>query len=410
MLRSLAKIGVRRNFHDAGLPLRVIFSDGSVLDNRLARAGKGEPAIVRFRHPRAERMFVTQGGIGFVEAFHQQLLDVSDDDFERLIDHCRGIYVGVRSPWLVRLRRLVHARLVSNRNWAQAKRNAAFHYDYPARFFELILGSTYGYVEGYWRTGHETLDEAMDARFAYMCRKLYLKPGMHVVEVGSGWGYMTNLMARDHGVTVDTYGLVGTQNEALLRMARDWGVEDRVTLLEEDHRALACRPGRYDRYVSLGVLEHAGRACDADWIDSIETCLKPGGIGLLSVMTYSAPQDTDFITEKYIFPGGYIPHVARVVDLLEDRGLSIIDLENARRQYGRAAKEWLANFKRNWPEIQAIDPAVFDERFRRTWFVYLMGAATAFASTGSNLSVQQIVFSKGRDYDYPLTRDFLYEA
>jgi cyclopropane-fatty-acyl-phospholipid synthase len=287
--------------------------------------------------------------------------------------------------------------------------SAAFHYGYPARFFELVLGSTYGYVEGYWRRGDETLDEAMRNRFDYMCRKLYLKPGMKVAEVGSGWGYMTNLMARDHHVEVDTFGIVDNQNRALVSMASAWGVQDKVHLIEEDHRALAARPELYDRYVSLGVLEHAGRNCDAAWIDSIKTCLKPGGIGLLSVMTYNAPQETDFITQKYIFPGGHIPHIARVVDLLESRGLCIIDLENARRQYARAAASWLQNFKTNWDKIRAIDPSIFNERFRRTWFVYLMGASTAFASQDAHLSVQQIVFSKGRHCDYPLTRNFLYQ-
>lgn len=407
MFRYLAKLAVRKNFGESDISLRVIFSDGSEYSN-MADARGDVGATVHFLHPRAERLFVLQGGVGFVEAFHQGLLDISDEDFEKLIDYCRGIYVGARSPYLVRLRRVFHEMSVSNKDWDQARRNAAFHYGYPASFFELILGNTYGYVEGYWRRGDETLDEAMRARFDYMCRKLYLKPGMKVAEVGSGWGYMTNLLARDHDVEVDTFGIVENQNRKLLSMARDWGVQDKVNLIEEDHRALSSRPEQYDRYVSLGVFEHAGRNCDEAWIDSIRTCLKPGGIGLLSVMTYSTPQDTDFITEKYIFPGGHIPHIARVVDLLESHGLSIIDLENARRQYACAAREWLKNFKANWQEIRSIDPSVFDERFRRTWFVYLMGASTAFASKGSNLSVQQIVFCKGRDCEYPLTRDFLY--
>jgi cyclopropane-fatty-acyl-phospholipid synthase len=407
MFRDLARLAVRRNFGRSDIALRVIFSDGSSYTNEAASGGDID-ATVRFIHPKAERLFVLEGGIGFVEAYHQGLIGIPDDDFETLIDHCRGIYVGTRPSLAVRLRRVFHDRSVSNKDWRQARRNAEFHYGYPARFFELILGSTYGYVEGYWRRGDETLDEAMRARFEYMCRKLYLEPGMKVAEVGSGWGYMTNLMARDHDVEVDTFGIVENQNRMLLSMAREWGVHDKVHLIEEDHRALSSRPERYDRYVSLGVLEHAGRNCDAAWIDSIETCLKPGGIGLLSVMTYSTPQDTDFITAKYIFPGGHIPHIARVVDLLESRGLCIIDLENARRHYARAAREWLRNFKANWEEIEAIDPSVFDDRFRRTWFLYLMGASTAFASKDSNLSVQQIVFSKGRHYDYPLTRDFLY--
>jgi cyclopropane-fatty-acyl-phospholipid synthase len=330
MFRDLAKLAVRRNFGKSDIALCVIFSDGSVFATSVASASETE-VTVRFLHPRAERMFVLEGGVGFVEAFHQGLLCISDEEFEVLIDHCRGLYVGARSPFLVRLRRFFHEISVSNKDWGQARRNAAFHYGYPARFFELVLGSTYGYVEGYWRRGDETLDEAMRNRFDYMCRKLYLKPGMKVAEVGSGWGYMTNLMARDHHVEVDTFGIVDNQNRALASMASAWGVQDKVHLIEEDHRALAARPELYDRYVSLGVLEHAGRNCDAAWIDSIKTCLKPGGIGLLSVMTYNAPQETDFITQKYIFPGGHIPHIARVVDLLESRGLCIIDLENARR-------------------------------------------------------------------------------
>lgn len=145
MFRDLAKLAVRRNFGESDIALRVIFSDGSVYANKAAARGD-DNVTVRFPHPRAEQLFVLEGGIGFVEAFHQGLLSISDEDFEKLIDHCRGIYLGTPSPFLVRLRRVFHKFSVSSRNWDQARRNAAFHYGYPVRFFELILGGTYGYA------------------------------------------------------------------------------------------------------------------------------------------------------------------------------------------------------------------------------------------------------------------------
>ncbi|MFM2339508.1 MAG: hypothetical protein RLZZ360_144 [Candidatus Parcubacteria bacterium] len=407
IFRELAKIGVKKSFHAIELPLQVTFSDQTIYKN-IAAEKSNDIVQVYLKSAKAERWFVTMGGVGFAEAFHQQLVNISDDDFQRLIEFGREAFISAKPPLLVRIRQYFYERQVNNKNFDQAKENAVFHYNYPARFYELIQGKTYGYVEGYWQDGTETLDESMHNRFNYMCKKMFLKPGMKVAEVGSGWGYMTNLMARDYKVMVDTYGLVKNQNETLLEQAKEWGVSDSVNLLEEDHRALSKRKGLYDRYVSLGVFEHAGKDCQEAWIKSIADSLKIGGIGLLSVMTYSKEQYTDFITTKYIFPGGNIPSISKVIHLLEAHGLYVLDLENARYHYGLAALEWLKNFKNNWPEIQKLDPVRFNERFRRTWFLYLMGAGTAFMSPKSNLSVQQIVFSKGRSHNYPKTRNFLY--
>ncbi|PIW97121.1 hypothetical protein COZ82_01315 [Candidatus Kaiserbacteria bacterium CG_4_8_14_3_um_filter_38_9] len=407
--RYLVKRGVAKIFENSDVAVKILFSDGSVYVNHPSKDGDIYDVTVHFKHPKAERWFALMGGVGFGEAYHQGLIDVNENDLEALIDVVRSKFISIQKPpLLVRIRRFVYEWRVNNKDISQAKRNAIFHYNYPAEFYRLIQGDTYGYVEGYWQTGHETLDQSMHNRFDYMCRKLHLKPGLKVAEVGSGWGYMTNLMARDYGVTVDTYGIVEGQNKTLLAMASQWGVQDKVTLLEEDHRNLKQRPCTYDRYVSLGVFEHAGKDCQEDWMDSIATSLKEGGIGLLSVMTYSSERYTDFMTTKYIFPGGNIPSIGKVIDMLEARGLYVLDLENARHHYALAAQEWKKNFQKNWSKIQALNPELFNERFRRTWFLYLMGAGTAFESPQSNLSIQQIVFSKGRKHTYPTTRDFLY--
>ncbi|RPI48180.1 MAG: class I SAM-dependent methyltransferase, partial [Betaproteobacteria bacterium] len=184
-------------------------------------------------------------------------------------------------------------------------------------------------------------------------------------------------------------------------------VADRLRVVETDFRDVS---GPYDKVVSIGVLEHAGRDQLQEVVKAHADFLKPGGLGMLHFIGHVGRRDTEFFIREHVFPGGWIPSLADVVIAIEDSGLEVVDVENLRRHYALTLDAWAERFDCNWERIQALDPGKFNERFRRVWRVYLYGCAEMFRSPAQRTHLFQIVFSKGNvsDRSYPMSRDFLY--
>ncbi|MGZ5105255.1 MAG: class I SAM-dependent methyltransferase [Usitatibacter sp.] len=373
--------------------LKVVFADGGEYHSTRV----GDPDItIAFRNRRAERRMALGGMFEFLEAYFDGDVDISGEDGLR-----RLVKIGYRKPFgriehpLTYVKRRLLERRQNNRSFAQAKRNATFHYGLPTEFFHLVLGDTYGYSEGLWEEGTRTLEEAQHNNFDHICRKLQLDRGVRLVEVGPGWGYLSMLAAEKYGADVTAYGLVPRQNEAMRELMKARGFRGKLALVEKDHRELSAEPAAYDRFVSVGVHEHAGRDCNEQWIASIATALRPGGIGLISATFNIRKRPTNYCTIRHIFPGGYIPSLAETLLLMEKHGLDVRTVENLSYHYHRSVDRWLANFEANWPRIQAIDPARFDEKFRRTWLFYLGGAAETFEAAREIINCYHITFVKG---------------
>jgi cyclopropane-fatty-acyl-phospholipid synthase len=169
----------------------------------------------------------------------------------------------------------------------------------------------------------------------------------------------------------------------------------KLKLVEKDHRELADEPAAYDRFVSVGVHEHAGRDCNEQWIRSIALGLRSGGIGLISATFNMRKRPTNYCTIRHIFPGGYIPSLAETLLLMEKYGLDVRTIENVSYHYHRSVDQWLRNFEANWEQIHAIDPVRFDEKFRRAWLFYLGGAAETFEAAREIINCYHITFVKG---------------
>lgn len=373
--------------------LRVVFSDRSEFHS--TRLGEPDITII-FRNHSAERRMVFGGMFEFLEAYFNGDVDIEGEQGLR-----RLVNIGYRKPF----GRLEHPLTFIKRRWlewqqnnkrpAQAKRNATFHYGLPTEFFHLVLGDTYGYSEGFWDEHTRTLDEAQHNNFDLICRKLRLSPGDKLVEVGPGWGYMAMLAAQHYRADVTCYGLVRSQNEGMRMLMQSRGFHGQITLVEKDHRELANEPDTYDRFVSIGVHEHAGRDCNEQWIRSIALGLRSGGIGLISATFNIKKRPTNYCTIKHIFPGGYIPSLAETLILLEKYGLDVRAVENLSYHYHRTVNQWLKNFETNWDRIHAIDPHRFNEKFRRTWLFYLGGAAETFEAAHEIIDCFHITFVKG---------------
>lgn len=392
----------------SSIPFTVHFTDGSIY-----RHGSAPPAFtIRYKTRAAQLNSILFLGWGLTESYINGGVDIGGDlkalvraaaDNEGPLDQTAR-QVRIPHP-LIRVRNLWHEVLFGNRKSRQGVRNALAHYNRGSDIFWQYLDPTMTYTCAYWKEGTRDLKEAQENKLDHVCRKLRLRPGEHLVDVGGGWGSLLFHAARHYGVFGTNLSPTTDQNRWLLEKAREEGLADRIRIQENDFREIT---GTFDKYASLGVYEHAGKGQLKDWIRAMAGCLKPGGIGLLHFIGHDRPMETDFFIRKHIFPGGYLPGLTETIDLMSVHGLEILDIENLRRHYALTLDEWADRFDRNWETINRFNPHLFDERFRRTWRAYLHFCAEFFRVENSVLRLYQITFSKGNIRDYPMDRAFLY--
>jgi len=292
-----------------------------------------------------------------------------------------------------------HLRLLRNRanNRRRSRSNVHHHYDLGNDFYRLWLDEEMVYTCAYFPRPELSLEAAQREKMALICRKLKLRPGQRVVEAGCGWGALALHMARNHGVRVTAFNISREQVAWARARAKREGLAERVEFVEDDYRNLT---GRYDVFVSVGMLEHVGPSHYVALGRIIDRCLDPqGGRGLLHFIGRDCPQPLNPWIRKRIFPGSYPPTLREALaGVLEPVCLSVLDVENLRLHYARTLSHWLARFEANAEAVGAR----FDEPFVRAWRLYLAGSQAAFA-TGW-LQLFQIVFGRPGDNDVPWTR------
>ncbi len=207
-------------------------------------------------------------------------------------------------------------------------------------------------------------------------------------------------MARHYGVKVRAYNLSAEQIAYARERARKENLQGRVEFVQDDWRNIS---GRYDAFVSVGMLEHVGRASYGELSRTIDRCLAREGWGLIHSIGQVRPRPFDRWTETRIFPGAYPPALSEMTALLEPSGLIALDVENLRLHYARTLRDWLQRFE--W-SVDAVH-RLFDARFVRMWRLYLAGSIAAF-ETGS-LHLFQMLFSRASNNQVPRTRAYQYE-
>ncbi|MCP1648605.1 C17 cyclopropane fatty acid synthase CfaB [Pseudomonas nitroreducens] len=268
-----------------------------------------------------------------------------------------------------------------------------YHYDLSNEFYQLWLDPEMVYSCAYYETGAEDLATAQLAKLRHLCRKLRLKPGEKLLDVGCGWGGLARLAAREFGVEV--HGI--TLSEEQLKLGRERvkaeGLEGKVTLELLDYRDLP-RDGRYDKVVSVGMFEHVGHANLGIYFQQLYDAVRPGGLvmnhGITSSNTDGRPVGRgagDFI-DRYVFPHGELPHLSLAVSRMSEAGLEVVDVEGLRLHYARTLEFWSANLEAKLADAAKLVP----EQALRIWRLYLAGCAYGFKKGWINL--HQILASK----------------
>lgn len=372
------------------------------------RTGAGEPAFtVVFRTERAVMAAFARGHLGLLEAYFSE-------EVELLGNLGAAMAAGMRSGfdrWFAAVASVGNNLLewrTGNGDAVRAKANARAHYGLGEPFYRLWLDQPLKmYTCGYWGEGTRSLEQAQRDKIDHVCRKILLGPGQRFVDIGCGFG---GFMFR----ALETTGASGTGVNTTTEQVR-WldaeigrrGLRAQLRVREADFREV---DAQYDKVVSIGVLEHAGRDQLAQVIKAHADFLKPGGLGLLHFIGHVGRRDTEPFIRKHVFPGGWIPSLADALVQMERFGLEVLDVENLRRHYAPTLDAWAQRFEANWPAIQALEPQRFTERFRRIWMCYLVGCAEMFRCEASQTCLFQVLFSKGNATaaSYPMTRAHLY--
>ncbi len=399
---------VSRVMHQLGsrtkLPFRVEFADGATYRNL-----ETEPRFtIRFRNAAAQFRTARLGHIGFLEAYFDGDVDIDGDLGAAFHVGLDGGFDGNRKSG-VRLRNWWHELRYGNRSIQQARRNAIFHYDLGAEFYKLWLDPPLMmYTCGYWKEGTASVDEAQRNKVDHVCRKVRLQAGENVIDIGCGFGGFMFHACENYGVKAHGINTAPGQVEWLRGEIRRRGCDGSMDVSLADFREVE---RTYDKVVSIGVLEHAGRDQLAEVVRAHADFLRPGGLGMLHFIGHVGVRDTEYYIREHVFPGGWIPSLSQTVVEMERSGLEIVDIENLRRHYALTLDAWSERFDGNWERIHALDPARFDERFRRVWRTYLYACAEMFRSTRLRTHLFQIVFSKPNltKDNYPMSRAFLYD-
>ena len=402
-MRSLIQAALARVASRAADPFAVRFADGGEFRSR-----EGEPAFtLAFRNARAYWRIAAFGHIGLLESYFDGELDIEGD----LAAAMRaGMDGGMAKPGLlIALRNRWHELRYSNAGWAQAKANAEFHYALGTEFYRYWLDHPHMmYTCAYWKEGTRNVDEAQQNKIEHVARKLRLAPGEEVVDIGSGFGGFMFHAHEKYGVKVTGINNTTSQVEMVRAEIEKRRLGGALSVIDTDFRDVR---REYDKVVSIGTLEHAGRDQLEEVVQAHARFLKPGGLGMLHFIGHVGDFPTEFFIRKHVFPGGWIPSLAHTIAAMERAGLEVVDIENLRRHYALTLDAWGERFDRNWEKIRALDPQKFSERFRRIWRTYLYGSAEMFRSTSLYTHLFQIVFAKPNitQANYPMSRSFLYE-
>lgn len=336
----------------------------------------------------------------FGEGYSQGGIDIDGDIVEALEACYSGMQKGPRS----RLARIIthwQARPRSN-TLSGSKRHIHHHYDLGNDFYRLWLDShAMQYTCAYYPTRDATLEEAQIAKMDHVARKLQLKPGDTVVEAGCGWGALGLHFAKNYGVNVRAYNISHQQILYAREQAKLHGVEDRLVYVEDDYRNIS---GKYDVFVSVGMLEHVGTQNYKELGDVIARCLREDGRGLIHSIGRNQAARMNAWIERHIFPGAYPPTLREAMDIFEPNSFSVLDVENLRLHYAQTLVHWLERYEEHADSVRSM----FDEQFVRAWRLYLAGSIAAF-TTGA-LQLFQITFAPGESNNVPWTREHLYHT
>lgn len=263
------------------------------------------------------------------------------------------------------------------------RRAVAHHYDLSNAFYALFLDRRMVYTCAYYRAPDVDLESAQADKLELVCRKLGLRPGMRLLDVGCGWGGLVVWAAERHGVEAIGVTLSAAQAEWAQAAIRRAGVQRRARVALADWRSVA-PAGDFDAVAAIGLIEHVGIAGTPDLLNTMWRHLRPGGRVLVQGITRDVhwrPTSLHRFLDRYVFPRGELQAVSRFLGEVERARLTVLDVEGLGDHYARTTRQWVERLQARADEARAL----VGERAYRTWLAYLASASVAFAQRSIGL-------------------------
>ena len=355
--------------------------------------GKGEPKFsVTVHKLPGMKSLLKSTSIALGEAYMDGDIEIHGDLNETLNLFLGQIDKFYTDRW--KLRKLMFTSGDKNNQ----KREVSSHYDIGNDFYRLWLDETLSYSCGYFKENDTTLYEAQCCKVERILEKLNLKEGMTLCDIGCGWGFLLMEAAKKYKVYGMGITLSQEQQEKCKERIKEEGLEEYVHVKLLDYRDLPELHIKFDRVVSVGMLEHVGRNNYLEFMSCVKRMLKPGGLFLLHYISALKEYPGDAWVKKYIFPGGVVPSLREIINIAGDLRFYTLDVEDLRRHYNKTLLCWNENFQRHRSEVAEM----FDERFTRMWEMYLCACAAAFMN--GVVDLHQILFSNDVNNEIPMTR------
>ena len=357
-------------------------SSKDVANKILAAAGiplnGTEPWSIQVHNEKIWDRIISQRGLGFGESYMDGWWDC--DAIDVMLTKLLEIDVlKLLKPSPMLALHVARSNLVNQQTKKRAAANAKHHYNIGNDLYARMLDAEMVYSCGYWAKA-DSLGAAQEAKFDLICRKLDLKPGMRLLDIGSGWGGFLRYAVKNYGVHAT--GISPADNQIELAKEKSAGLE--INFIQQDYRDLT---GEFDRIVSIGMMEHVGPKNYKTFFSKCDELLAQGGRMLHhTIASNVTKQATDPFFERYIFPGGVLPSLAQISSAVEDV-FTIEDVHNFGPYYDRTLMEWHKNINAKWHEIPQ-----YDLRFQRMWNYYLLASAAGFRS--GDLQLIQCVFQR----------------
>jgi cyclopropane-fatty-acyl-phospholipid synthase len=363
--------------------------------------GRGRPAVIRLHDRSLHHRLAIDPFLHVGEAYMDGTLTLEQGSLYDFLDICAA---NIERIWAHPLSRAVAAldrllrRLHQYNPAPRACANAAHHYDLSGTLYDLFLDADRQYSCAYFTHDHDDLEQAQRDKKRHLAAKLLLKPGLRVLDIGSGWGGLGLYLAKAGAGEVVGITLSKEQLKVSRERAGRAGLADRVRFELCDYRALR---GQFDRIVSVGMFEHVGVRHYPEFFGAVRDRLTDDGVALLhSIGRADGPGATNPWIRKYIFPGGYAPALSEVLPVVERLGLCVTDIEILRLHYAKTLQLWRSRFMANRARIAEL----YDERFCRMWEFYLVGSELTFRRMGHMVFQLQLA---NRQDAVPLTRDYV---
>ena len=366
--------------------------------------GAGGPSVaIRLHDSSVSRGLIRNPALAIGEAYMDGRLTVEQgtlfDFLTILVVNRREAHLG-RSSGPAALGRKLLGRMHTHNPVGAARRKVSHHYDLKPELFDLFLDSDRQYSCAYFASDNDDIETAQRRKKTHLAAKLLLRPGNRVLDIGSGWGGLGLYLAQETDVDVTGVTLSHEQHDLSNARAVEAGLSERVRFKLQDYREEA---GRYERIVSVGMLEHVGLGHYREFFGKVRELLTDDGVAVVhTIGRYDTPGPVNPWIARYIFPGTYVPTLSELMPAIEEQNLLVTDIEVLKRHYAKTLRAWRDRFVSNRDRACAM----YDERFCRMWEFYLTACEVGFLS--KELNVFQIQLAKDLDA-VPETRDYIHQ-